>query len=112
MNLYAHVVPEVQESALRLLSQALAPKTELMRIEYERYDPDGKLIDSDIVEQELDLALMVTLSPKGWTIKARLIAQGGQSSSSRRISSHGTGGCAARTSHEPCTRSTISWSTV
>jgi hypothetical protein len=78
MNLYAHVVPEVQESAVQLLSQALAPKAKLAQIEYERYDAEGKLIDSDTVEKELDLALMARLSPKGWVLKARLIAQDGQ----------------------------------
>ena len=78
MNLYAHVIPEVQESAVRLLSQALAPKAKLLRIEYERYDVEGKLVDSDTVEQENDLALMARLSPRGWALKARLIAQDGQ----------------------------------
>jgi hypothetical protein len=55
MNMYAHVIPEVQESAMQLLSQALAP-----------------------LEREGDLALMARLSPKGWTLNARLIAQDGQ----------------------------------
>jgi hypothetical protein len=77
MNLYAHVVPEVQERAVQLLSQALAPQARLVRIEYERYDLGGTLIDSDLVEQEIELALMARLSPKGWTLKARLITQDG-----------------------------------
>jgi hypothetical protein len=43
-----------------------------------RYDAVGEVIDSDTVEREADLVLMARLSPKGWTIKARLIAQDGQ----------------------------------
>jgi hypothetical protein len=35
-------------------------------------------LDSDVVEQEIDLALMAKLSPKGWTLKARLMALDGQ----------------------------------
>jgi hypothetical protein len=38
MHLYAHVIPEIQESAVQLLSQALAPKAKLAQIEYTRYD--------------------------------------------------------------------------
>ena len=78
MNLYAHVIPEVQERAMQLLSQALAPKAKLAQIEYTRYDAEGKLIDRGTLEREGDLALMARLSPKGWTLNARLIAQDGQ----------------------------------
>jgi integrase len=78
MNLYAHVIPEVQESAVQLLSQALAPKAKLAQIEYTRYDAQGRLIDSGTLEREGELALMARLSPKGWTLNARLIAQDGQ----------------------------------
>jgi integrase len=78
MNLYAHVIPEVQESAMQLLSQALAPKAKLAQIEYTRYDAESTLIDSGTLEREGELALMARLSPKGWTLSARLIAQDGQ----------------------------------
>jgi hypothetical protein len=77
MNLYAHVIPEVQQSAMQLLSQALAPQTKLARIEYTRYDAEGHVVDSDTVEQEGDLTLMARLSPTGWTLTARLIAVDG-----------------------------------
>jgi hypothetical protein len=36
------------------------------------------LVDSDTVERESDLALMARLSPRGWALKGRLIAQDGQ----------------------------------
>jgi hypothetical protein len=78
MNLYAHVIPEVQESAVQLLSQALAPKAKLAQIDYTRYDAERTLIDSGTLEREGELALMARLSPKGWTLNARLIAQDGQ----------------------------------
>jgi integrase len=77
MNLYAHVIPEVQQSAMQLLSQALAPQTKLARIEYTRYDAEGHVVDSDTVEQEGDLTLMARLSPTGWRLTARLIAVDG-----------------------------------
>ena len=57
MNLYAHVIPEVQESAMQLLSQALAPKAKLAQIDYTRYDAEGTLIDSGTLEREGELAL-------------------------------------------------------
>jgi len=42
------------------------------------YDAEGRLIDRGALEREGELALMARLSPKGWTLNARLIAQDGQ----------------------------------
>jgi hypothetical protein len=58
----ALVLPEVQESAIQLLSQALTPAAKLVRIEYTRRDTAGVQIDSDTVEREAGLALVARLS--------------------------------------------------
>jgi integrase len=77
MNLYAHVIPEVEASAVQLLSQALNPKAHRVRIEYTRLDAADQLIDTGIVKHEAELDLMAKLSPQGWRLNVRLIDEDG-----------------------------------
>lgn len=77
MNIYGHVLPEVQAAALTGVSEQLDDRRRIDHILYERYDADGTPQDTDAVATEDELAFVARHSPQGWRLKAVLVYKDG-----------------------------------